>query len=230
MSDPAPMARFGGGATDPDRPDDDDGERHVVLRVLKRVRAAVVLVPLVAGLLVAASIGASKLFADVPERVAAPPDVTCWNGSTAPLASCPDPRGKAGLRWVFPSFRVADTDAACTPVQRRQRDSARPVEFACDLQFEQLPITVTYTARTAVASGLAFLERTYGVEGEPEADGERLVFRTARADDDGAFRVTVAYAEHPYSVTVAAPEPGLRDAALGELVDFRPADVLATRG
>ncbi|MCW2815252.1 MAG: hypothetical protein JWN84_2707 [Nocardioides sp.] len=229
MSDPAPMTRFGGGATDPEQPDA-DGEPHVVLRVLKRVRSAVVLVPLVAGLLFAASTGASKLFADVPERVAAPPEVTCWNGSTAPLASCPAPQGKAGLRWVFPSFRIADTDARCAPVQRRSRDSARPVEFACDLSFDQLPVTVTYSARTAVRQGLAFLARTYGAEGVPEADGDRLAFRSGRADDDGAFRVTVAYAEHPYSVTVEAPEAGLRDAALGELVDFRPADALATRG
>lgn len=222
MSDPAPMARFGGDAPDPDGND----ERPALLRFLKRARALIVLVPLVVGLLVAASIGASKLWAELPERVAPPPDVTCWNGSTAPLTECPPPTGKGGLRWVFPSFRAQD--AQCREIRRPASDRARPVEFTCDLRLDQRPVTVVYSVRTSVTQGLAFLERSYG--SDPAADGELLVFRDRRPDDEGSYRLTAAYAEHPYSVTVQAPEPGLRDTALAELVEFRPAERLLARG
>lgn len=217
------MARFGGDAPDAD----DVGERHPVLRALKRLRSLIVLVPLVAVVVVAAGIGASKLWAELPEDAAVSPEVTCWNGSTATLEECPEPRGRAGLRWVFPSFTPGDS--RCSEVRRRARDEARPLEFACQSSFDQRPLTITYSARTSLEQGLAFIERSSGVEGEPDADGERLVFRSPRADDDGLFRVTVAYAEHPYSVTVAAPTADVRDTALDELVRFRPADGLLTR-
>lgn len=223
MSDQAPMARFGGDAPDAD----DVGERHVVLRTLRRVRVAVVLVPLVVGLLVAASIGAGKLFEDVPQRAAPSPDVTCWNGSESPVTACPEPRGKFGLRWVFPSFRPDQT--SCAPVSRRKRAEVRPVEFACDLRYDQRPITVTYSARTSLKEGLSFLERSYGAAPEPEADGDRLAFRSKKPDE-GLYRVTIAYADYPFSVTVEAPEIGLRDTALDELVRFRPATQVLVRG
>jgi hypothetical protein len=82
--------------------------------------------------------------------------------------------------------------------------------------------------RTSVREGLAFLERTYGTA--PVADGDRLVFRAAGPDGTGAYRLTVAYAEHPFSVTVGAPDPGLRDTALEQLVEMRPGDRVLTRG
>lgn len=224
MSDPAPMSRFGGDAPDAD----EVGERHVVLRTLKRVRVMIVLVPLVVGLLVVASIGADKLFEDVPDRAATDPVVTCWNGSEAPASTCPEPSGKFGLRWVFPSFKP--DDGRCVEIKRRQRSQARPVEFSCSQSFDQRPINVTYSARTSTQQGLTFLQRSYGVQSVEDADGERLVFRAAKPDEEGLYRVTVAYADYPFSVTVAAPEAELRDTALDELVRFRAADNLLVRG
>ncbi len=206
-------------------PDDEDDEPHVVLRTLRRARSLLVLVPLVAGLLVAAGIGASKLWADLPDRAAAPPDVTCWDGATAPLAECTAPDGRAGLRWVFPSFR-RDADS-CREIRRPARGRERPTEFTCSVIVDQRPVTIVYSVRTSTTEGLAFLERSYGTE--PVVDGDRLVF-TADEPGEGRYRVTVAYAEHPYSVTVEAPAPDVRDTALAELVELRPARRVLTRG
>lgn len=217
------MARF-----DADAPDADEvGERNVVLRALKRMRAGIVLVPLVVGLLVAASIGASKLWADLPQEAATDPDVTCWNNTQAPISQCPQPQGKFGLRWVFPSFKPDDSD--CSQVRRRDQDKGRPFEFACNQRYDQRPVVITYSVRTSLDEGLAFLRRVYGAKPVSEADGERLVFRSRKPGDDGLYRVTVAYTDHPFSVTVAAPDPDLRDTALDELVRYRPAEQLVVR-
>lgn len=209
-----------------DPADDQDDEPHVVLRTLRRVRSLLVLVPLLVGLAVAGGVGAAKLWADIPDRGTAAPDVTCWDGATAPLAECTAPRGRAGLRWVFPSFR-RDAEG-CTEVRRPDRGRARPTEFSCPVIVDQRPVTIVYSVRTSTSDGLAFLERTYGAP--PVADGDRLVFTADRPDDGGAFRVTVAYAAHPYSVTVEAPDRTVRDTALAELVELRPADRVLTRG
>jgi hypothetical protein len=225
MSDPAPMDRFGTHASDVDAADGPD-EAHVVTRTLKRARVLIVLVPLVVGLLVAASIGAGKLFEDVPERGAVAPEVTCWNGTRSTAADCPEPRGRSGLRWVFPSFNPGDS--RCAQVSGPKRAGGRPVQFACALQYDQRPVTITYAAHAEPERDLRSLERSYGFPPEPEADGARLAFRSDQPQD-GLYRVTIAYADHPFSVTVQAPEPGLRDTALDELVRFRPAPQVLVR-
>lgn len=224
MSDPDPMSRF-----DPEAPDADDlDERHVAFRTLKRVRVLLVLGTLLVGLLVAAGIGASKLWADPPERDAVSQTVTCWNGTEAPLDECTEPEGGRGLQWVFPSFRLDDT--RCEEIKRPARTEKRPVEFTCDRTLDQRRVVLVYTARTSLDQGLAFLRRTYDATPDEEADGERLVFRSSVVDDDGFVELTAAYAEHPFTVTVRAPTEELRDTALDELVRFRPADQVVVRG
>ena len=220
MSDPAPPTRFGG-----DAPDGEAGERNVVLRTLLRLRSVLVLLPLLAGLLIAASIGAGMLWADIPERKLTGPNVTCWDGQEAPVTDCTEPRGSRGLHWVFPSFKPRDE--RCEPAKRLSKTS--PYVVACTQRFDQRPITVTYTARSSADDLIKALRASYGAKPVSEADGERLVFRTASAGSDGLFRVTVAYAGHPFSVTIEAPDSRVRDTALDELVTFRPADEIVVR-
>lgn len=221
MSAPDPMAQFGADAPDAD----EVRERHVVLRTLKRVRALLVLLPLVAALLVVAGIGASKLWAELPQRTDVSPEVTCWDRTVRPVDECTEPAGPFGLRWVFPSFRA--DDPRCEKVARTSRDEARPLEYACTYSFDQRPVRVTYSVRTSLHQGLAFLERRYDAPPRRDADGERLVFRAS--SPSGVHVTTVAYADHPFAVTVEAPEPGLRDDALAELVQFRPAEQVRVR-
>ncbi|MFB9315355.1 hypothetical protein [Nocardioides plantarum] len=220
MSDPAPPTRFGG-----DAPDGETGERNVVLRTLLRLRSVLVLVPLLAGLLIAAAIGAGMLWADIPDRQLTGPDVTCWDGQSAPVTDCTEPRGRRGLHWVFPSYQIRDE--RCVPLERR--GSSSPYQVACALRFDQRPVTVTYTARSSADDLLKALRASYGAKPVSEADGERLVFRGSSAGSNGLYRVTVAYAGHPFSVTVEAPDRRVRDTALDELVTFRPADQVVVR-
>lgn len=199
------------------------------VRALRRVRTPLVLLPLVVVLLVAASAGASRLFADLPERAAPLPEVTCWDGATALEGQCTDPAGRAGLRWLFPSF--VPSDARCTRVRRPGSAEQRPLEYACVLTLDQRAVTITYSARTSLTQGLGFLRRTYGdLEPVADAEAQTLLFAARRPSDEGLFHVTLAYAEHPYSVTVEAPERGLRDTALNELVELRPASEVAALG
>lgn len=221
MSDPAPPSRLLGGGD----PESDTGEGNPVLRTLKRVRAFLVLVPLVVGLLVAAGIGAEKLWADLPERTAVGPDVTCWDGRTAPAIECTSPRGLRGLQWVFPSFQPRDERC----VLQRTSTNRRPYDVACSLRFDQRPVTVTYALRGDADALVEAVRTAYGTRPTGEADGDRLVFRSNRPDDEGRYRVTVVYAEHPYAVTVQAPDRRVRDTALAELVSFRPASQVLVR-
>lgn len=222
MSDRPGVADF-----DDDAPDADEvQERHVALRFLKRSRAALVLVPLLVGLAIAAGIGAQKLWADIPERALPVTEVVCWDGDRLPEADCTEPRGPAGLRWVFPSFQPSEQD--CRRVERGQRPTAPPWEFSCETSYDLRQVTITYTIRSSVDTGLEFLQRTYGGEPREAADGERLVFASSRARD-GIYSTTVAYADEPFSVTVQAPALDVRDGALAELVDFRPVDQLRVR-
>lgn len=221
------MQRFGAPAPESAPDPDDVGERHVLLRIWRRVRVFLVLVPLLIALLVAASIGARKLFEDVPVR-AVDPDVTCWDNTTAKASECTEPTGKAGLRWVFPSYRMSEDQ--CTRVRFKRSARERPVEFACDLRYDQRPVLITYTVRTSLSQGLSYLQRTYDVVPVTQAGGDRLVFRTNAVDDDGYYSVTVAYSDHPFTVTVASPDAEIRDTALDELVRFRPAGQVVVRG
>jgi hypothetical protein len=228
MSDPAPLSSFGDDATEEngDHDGDHDGDqRHVVLRTLLRLRSVIVLVPLVAGLLVAAGVGAGMLWADLPQKTVSGTEVTCWDGRSAPLTDCSEPRGPWGVHWVFPSYRPGDE--RCERV--RTQGKASPYDIACHLRLDQRSVTVTYAVRGTPEGLLKAVRRSYGIEPVDEARGERLVFRAGRADSEGIFRVTVLYADHPFAVTVEAPDRRLRDTALDELVSFRPADQVLVR-
>ena len=72
-----------------------------------RLRSALVVIPLIAGLLIVAGLGARMLLADIPDPQpeGAVADVTCWDGTIRAKEECTTPTGRTGLRWVFPSFK-----------------------------------------------------------------------------------------------------------------------------
>ncbi len=203
--------------------DDEVRERPVVLRVLKRWRALIVLLPLVIALGVAAAIGARLLWADVPERVAPAPDVTCWDLTVVPESQCPVPSGVAGLRWVFPSFTPGRSD--CTEVAREE---PLPFEWRCRVVLDGEPIRLAYSARPSTEQALSSLRQRYTDEPESVADGERLVFRLPNRAEAG-YMLAVAYERYPFVVTVTAATIGLRERALEQLLEFRPDDQVLAR-
>jgi hypothetical protein len=204
--------------------DQDDDDRTGVLATLRRWRALIVLVPLLAGLVVVAGLGARMLWADPPDR-SLPPEVTCWNGTVERQGDCPTPAGVPGLRWVFPSFDPRGDDCARIPGVGAD---APPLQWGCRLPIDGEEVRVVYSVRSAVEQMHNALAGRYG-EPRRVADGERLVYRLDERTDEG-YVLAAAYADQPYAVTVTAATIGLRDRALTRLVRFRPAERVVERG
>ncbi|WP_134765775.1 hypothetical protein [Nocardioides sp. 1609] len=200
--------------------EDDRAEPPTFLRVLKRWRAVIVLLPLLVGIGIAASIGASMLWADDADAPGPEPDVTCWDRSVAPASECPEPTGLVGLRWVYPDLPARA--AGCTP-EGRADEATGTLAYVCTLPLGGDEVRVLYTRHATTEAGLERAARRHpGVTAE-EDDG-RVVYRDARPER-GRWSLTAAYADHPFSVTVEAATARLRDLALSELVSRAPDDV-----
>jgi hypothetical protein len=197
----------------------------------ERWRLVLIIVPLVAGVLVAAALGARMLLAEIPDPTAAdgPADVTCWDGGTGPAEDCTIPSGRAGLRWVFPSFRPDDLD--CRNVLRERPELERPVMFECEDRVGAGAVTLTYSEFPGVEQGRHYLEREYGVPPEEVDDaGVRRLLWTEGDEPGGAvYELDVMYAEVPFGVEVRAESAKARDRALASLVEFRPEDQISVR-
>lgn len=184
-------------------------------------RTPIILLVLLAGLGYAAFLGARMLFSATPDHPPAARSVTCWDGSEAPRADCPAPDGADGLRWVFPSFRPKS--GRCDEAVFSGRARTRPTQYDCVVRLQGKPVTLTYSQRSTLTRGLSYFTKRYpGIKPRALAGGDRLRYRDAAPRPDGTFEVTVGYARYPYAVTVGAESLRLADAALAQLVEFRP--------
>lgn len=207
---------------------DDVPERHGVLRFLRRWRLPLVLIPLVAGLVVAGEIGAGMLWADVPDRETAPATVVCWDGVEQPRADCAQPTGAAGLRWVFPQFRPHSH--RCHRLKRPSGPSKRPTQWNCSASFRGTRVMVVYSQSSTPQRGLKYFRTRYAsVEERRSANRQRATWRVDAPNSRGRFQVSSSYLRFPYAVTVTAASVKLRESALDELVDFRPAGDILVR-
>jgi len=203
-------------------------ERGVALRVVRRWRSPLVLIPLVAGLMVSGVIGARMLWADIPPKPAPSPSVVCWNGVEQPRIDCGLPTGASGLHWVFPTFRPYS--GRCEKEIRAERELERPTEYTCRVPFRKTTVTLLYSQRTTLERGLKFIASVYeGIDADQSRSGERLVYRDPSARRDGTYQLTVSYERVPYAVTINAATIELRDQALEELVSFRPPEFISVR-
>ncbi len=188
-------------------------------------RAALIVLPLIVGLLVVAGMGARMLLAEIPDPATDPAaesaTVRCWDGEVKPDEGCPVPTGSDGLRWVFPSFRP--NELGCRNALDEFPKSTRPTMFACDIEVAAGPVTLVYSELTQVARGRASLEKQYGGPGED--DGDRRLLWTEGDDPgpDGDYELAVMYAALPFAVEVSAHSAEARDQAL-KLIRFREAE------
>ncbi|MBS45969.1 MAG: hypothetical protein CMH83_22905 [Nocardioides sp.] len=194
-----------------------------------RILRTLVVLPLLAAALVwAGARGASMLWAERPVREAPPPTVVCWDGSEQVRADCGEPTGQVGLKHVFPSF--TPKSRLCSEVTYDRDNGTRPYEWRCTREVNGQRVRITYTERSSLQRGLAFVAKQYrGTDPERVAGGDRLVYRSDKKVKNGRFRLTVAYADHPFTVEVLAPTKRSRDAALDQVVTFRPAAALDIR-
>jgi len=198
----------------------------------ERARTLLVVLPLVLGLLLVAAIGARMLVAEIPDpatpttdAAAIPADSRCWDGSTKPADGCPVPDGRAGLRWVFPSFRP--NDLGCRNVLPHFPKSTRPQMYECQVTVTGEPVAVLYSQLTQTNRGRASFEKQYGAEPEAVGDdlGRRLLW--TEGDDpgtDGDYDLAVMYPALPFAVEISAASPEARDDALEKVVKFRAND------
>jgi hypothetical protein len=196
-------------------------------RAAGRVRTALVLLSLVVGLLIVAAMGSRMLLADIPDpgagSAAETVPVLCWDGAIRPDDGCPTPTGRAGLRWVFPSFRP--NDVGCRNAAPEFPKSNARTMFACDAELDAGPLTILYSELAADAEREAFLEKRFGGPGEAVEGESRLLWTEGdEPGADGDYELAVMYADLPFSVEVSADSAGARDEALESLIEFRAAD------
>lgn len=215
-----------GDVTERHEPVSEPAEPTEVQRGSGAGRAVLVVVPLVVGLVITAAVGARMLLADIPDRtVQQPPaEVLCWDGETRLVEKCGTPTGRAGLRWMFPSFKPADL--GCRDVLPDYPKSTRPAMFECRGNVPSGSVTITYSQLTSIEGGRAHFEKKY--DGSPEklddALGRRLLWTEGDDPGNGFYELAVMYAELPFAVELRARSAAARDAALERLVRFRPED------
>lgn len=190
------------------------------------VRTAFILLFLVAGLFVVAAMGSRMLLADIPDPGTDPAaetvTVRCWDGAVRPDEGCATPTGRAGLRWVFPSFRP--TELGCRNALGELPKSNARTMFGCDTEIGAGQLTILYSELTDFAKRQAFLEKRFGSPGKEIDGGSRLLW--SEGDDpggNGEYELAVLYAELPFAVEVSADSADARDEALESLIEFRAA-------
>ncbi len=193
-----------------------------------RRRTPLVMFPLLAALVVAGVAGVRLLTEDIPDPTTQGSPVTCWDRSKSPsVEQCPLPFGKAGLRWVFPSFK---------PKQQRCRDvtsrgEAAPTRWRCRIRVQGKPVQITYRELAAVKAGRILYDKRFG-------RGSR---RSIPSRSKGPFRIqwkgsgkrgaelATIYRNYPYAVTISAPGVKVRDRALKSRVRFRQPERIRAR-
>lgn len=193
------------------------------------LRSALIVVPLVLGLLVVAAIGARMLTAEIPDpgqgEAGEQATERCWDGAVKPDEGCPVPSGRAGLRWVFPSLRPAEL--GCRDARDEFPRSTRPTMWSCPGEVDAGEVTILYSQLTRVDRGRSSFAKAFGDPEEIDDElGKRLLWRDDDADPgaDGDYDLVVMYAALPFAVELSASNPEALDQALDELVTFRAAD------
>jgi hypothetical protein len=187
-----------------------------------RGRSALIMAPLLGGLVIVAAVGARMVLAEIPDPSAQEAaDVTCWDGATRPETECGIPSGRAGLRWMFPSFKPSDLGCRNALLERPR--SSRPTMFDCRGRVAVGTVTITYSELTSSDRGRAYLEKEYGFEPEELDDhlGRRLLWTEGDKAGDDIYELAMIYADLPFGVEVRARSAEARDRALQSLVRFR---------
>ena len=200
-------------------------------RPVTRFRTAVVVGPLMAGLVVAGAFGARMMYADPEPASALGPDVTCWDRTLAPADQCTLPTGVEGLAWVYPSFDPQDD--SCVDVLLAHPEYRRPTMWSCESDLHGRPLRVTYSELTGLETGLAYHEKLFA-DGKksafpgPHGTVDHYVWRLPEPVD-GMYRMAAMYVDVPYAVLIEGSTLRDRDRAYRDLVHQRDPRHVTTR-
>lgn len=254
MSSPRPTPADGSGAPN-DEPAagfvvrEDPGLPAGMLEALyarpSRTRTALVVLPVLAALGVAAFIGAGLVWPADTERAAertaksqktsadarsgGAEALTCWDGEPAAnTKDCTLPTGRKGLAHVFPSFDPDRMDCRDDLVANPQYQ--RPAMWTCEQQLSG-PVALTYSQVTGAKSARRYFEELHGAPAVNAEDGEDGDERWATTPLAGSmnprlFAGSILLSGAPYAVTVTAENRADVDRALDTLVQVRPVDRL----
>ncbi|ANH37775.1 hypothetical protein I601_1336 [Nocardioides dokdonensis FR1436] len=211
-----------------------------------RKRTALVVLPVLAGLGVAAFVGANLLWPGDPDPVATPTatsedssadarsgsdeTLTCWDGKPAARTKdCALPTGRAGLSHVFPSFDPDRMECRDELVANPQYQ--RPAMWTCEQELTG-PVALTYSQVSSIKSARRYFDKLHGASSVDAEDGDqrrRERWATARlTGSEGAreFAGSILLSGAPYAVTVTAQNRADVGRALDTLVQVRPVDRL----
>lgn len=196
-----------------------------------RWRTALVLLPLLVGLGVAAYVGGTLLWPTLDEKASGTDSSgpTCWDGTQVEAAEeCPLPTGRAGLRHVFPSFTPGRLE--CRNELAEDPALRRPTMWTCDQGLSR-PFSVTYSQMSDLGSARRSLRRLHGGPGAAERtdDGqvrERWAATRVAGSDPQLFSGSILLRGAPYAVTVTAPRRADVRRALDRVIEVRPVEGL----
>ncbi len=147
--------------------------------------------------------------------------VRCWDGTGAQQVSeCPQPAGRAGLEWVFPSLAEQKCGVPTTPGP----EVVLRILCADHLQ-DGSRVVIGYVQWRSVDDGYAFFEgQELDRSDVPDQDGNIVLHQWA-GTSGATQKVVGLYAEEPFSISVTLPESAdfVQD-ALGQVAVARPPD------
>jgi hypothetical protein len=174
----------------------------------------------------AAASGGVEDLADDPDRgtdaeVSADPESgpgprTCWDGGVVEQSDvCPQPTGRAGLRWVYPSL---GDGYDC----REPFDAAKVFQRGCLIDVPGYgPTRFAFSEWPSVQDARRHYQEKFGGVGTPAPDGQ---LRWGPAFTRGSYQVSIVFRDYPFSVSIIGESNGQAAAGARALRHRSPAE------
>jgi hypothetical protein len=197
-----------------------------------RLRTALVVLPLLGGLLACGVVGSRLLWGQVDSGEPVAATIACWDASMVVDASdCTRPRGNDGLAWVFPSFLPDRLD--CRDELELHPEYTRPAMCTCAQSIGDRTVAITYSEVSGEADALRFLDKLHGRQRRGTttvgAGGSAAYVWSPSRTGDGGWTASLLLKDGPYAATVVADLRSDASKALERRVQVRPSEELRVR-
>jgi serine/threonine protein kinase len=152
--------------------------------------------------------------------------VRCWDARlVASIQECTTPSGAAGLAWVLPSLNPQNPEC----LSKGSAIDGKSTVVVCPFQFRGARGLLRYTEWDSVDSARRHYADVYPDEPrevESTASAPRLVWRLTDRSAQNRFRMSSAYVDWPFSISVEADSLAAREWGYRQ-VAFRTDDQMA---